>query len=97
VLTLSANGTIIGTGIVWSSMVASGDGDHGVHHGVLRALDAETLKQLWSSDINRQRDNAGDWPKFSPPLVVNGRVYLASFPVNGVSRSIVNVYGLLPH
>jgi hypothetical protein len=97
VLTLSANGNSIGSGIVWSSMVAAGNGDHGVHHGVLRALDAETLKQLWSSDTNHQRDNAGDWPKFSPPVVVNGRVYLASFPVNGVSRSVVNVYGLLPH
>ncbi len=41
------------------------------------------------------RDNAGNWPKFSPPTVVNGRVYLGSFPIDGVGRTQVNVYGLL--
>ncbi len=97
VLTLSANGSTAGTGIVWSSMPSVDDGDHGVHAGILRALNADDLtKELWNSLQNSTRDNSGNWPKYSPPTVVNGRVYLASFPADGISASVVNVYGLLP-
>jgi len=44
VLTLSAEGSMAGTGIVWSSMPLSQDGDHGTVQGVLRAFDANDLK-----------------------------------------------------
>lgn len=93
VLTLSANGTDATSGILWSSMVATADGDHGVHHGVLRALNAVTLAEIWNSDT-RTRDYAGNWPKFSPPVVANGRVYLASFPLNGTGPGLIQVFGL---
>jgi hypothetical protein len=97
VLTLSASGSTPGTGIVWSSMPATDDGDHGVHAGILRAINADDLtKELWNSSLNSSRDSSGNWPKFSPPTVVNGRVYLASFPADGISSNVVNVYGLLP-
>ena len=36
------------------------------------------------------RDDIGLWPKYSPPTVVNGRVYMASF------SGYVSVFGLLP-
>ena len=96
VLTLSANGSTPGSGVVWSSMPISGDGNSGVHPGMLRAFDADDLStELWNSEQNPARDDAGNWPKFSPPTVVNGRVYLASFPIDGVGDTVVNVYGLL--
>jgi predicted cupin superfamily sugar epimerase len=97
VLTLSANGSTAGSGIIWSSMPLADDGDHGVHQGVLRALNADDLtKELWNSRLNATRDDSGNWPKYSAPTVVNGRVYMASFPADGVSSAPLNVYGLLP-
>ena len=91
VLTLSANGSTAGTGIVWSSMPLNMDGDTGTVEGVLRAFDANNLTtELWDSTINLTRDDMGLWPKFSPPIVVNGKVYMASF------SNLLNVYGLLP-
>jgi hypothetical protein len=90
VLSISANGSTVGTGIVWSSMPLTDDGDHGVHQGVLRAFDANDLtNELWDSTMNANRDGMGLWPKFSPPMVANGKVYMASF------SNVVNVYGLL--
>jgi hypothetical protein len=96
VLTLSANGSVPGSGIVWSSMPVSGDANSGIHPGLLRAFDADDLStELWNSNQNPARDETGNWPKFSPPTVVDGRVYLGSFPNDGVGDTKVNVYGLL--
>jgi hypothetical protein len=96
VLTLSANGSTPGSGIVWSSMVRSGDGNSNVHPGILRAFDADNLStELWNSEQNASRDGSGNWPKFSPPTVTGGRVYLGSFPNDGLGDTVVNVYGLL--
>jgi hypothetical protein len=96
VLTLSANGSAPGSGIVWSSMVRTGDGNSGVHPGILRAFDADNLQtELWNSEQNAARDRSGNWPKFSPPTVVAGRVYLGSFPNDGLGDTVVNVYGLI--
>jgi hypothetical protein len=76
VLTVSANGSTSGSGIVWASMPVSDDGDHGIHPGVLRAFDANNLStELWDSQINAARDAMGNWPKYSPPTVANGRVF----------------------
>jgi hypothetical protein len=95
VLTLSANGSTPGTGIVWSSMVKTGDGNSNVHAGILRAFDADDLStELWTSEQNHARDDMGNWPKFSAPTVVKGRVYLGSFPSDGIADTKVNVYGL---
>jgi hypothetical protein len=88
-LTLSANGTAAGTGIVWSSMPASQDGIHGLVAGILRAFDAETLTEIWNSEQNAARDSAGTLMKFVPPIVVNGKVYMPSHD------NAVSVYGLL--
>jgi hypothetical protein len=89
-LTVSAHGSTPGTGIVWSSMPASQDGIHGLVAGVLRAFDAETLSEIWNSEQNASRDRTGTLVKFVPPVVVNGRVYMASHD------NAVAVYGLLP-
>lgn len=94
VLTLTANGGTPQTGIVWSSMPLNANADGGVHQGVLRAYNADNLsEELWDSNLSAN-DNMGNWPKFSPPTVANGRVYMASFPSDGVSSTSVSVYGL---
>ena len=91
VLTLSANGSMAGTGILWSSIPLDQDADTGTVEGVLRAFDANNLTtELWDSTMNLARDDIGIWPKYSPPTVANGKVYMASF------SNLLNVYGLLP-
>ncbi|MET0225171.1 MAG: PQQ-binding-like beta-propeller repeat protein [Dokdonella sp.] len=97
VMTLSANGSTPGSGIIWSSMAFSGsDANSGIHPGVLRALNADDLNhELWNSEQNSARDSMGNWPKFSPPTVVNGHVYMGSFPSDGVGETQVSVYGLI--
>jgi hypothetical protein len=59
--------------------------------GTLRAFDARDLNvELWTSDKNPDGDDRlGDFAKFCPPIVANGKVYVATF-----SRELV-VYGLL--
>ena len=89
VLTLSADGSSAGSGIVWSSMPSADDASSGPVHGVLRALDAaDVTRELWNSALH-DRDDVGLFAKFTPPTVANGRVYLATF--SGQLR----VYGLL--
>lgn len=88
-LTVSANGSQPGTGIIWSSMPTNQDGIHGLVAGILRAFDAESLNQIWNSDQNAARDRVGTLMKFVPPVVVNGRVYMPSHD------NAVHVYGLL--
>jgi hypothetical protein len=89
-LTVSANGSLANTGIVWASMPAFTDAKHVLTTGILRAYDADTLKEIWTSEQNAARDRVGTLVKFVPPLVVNGRVYMAT------QDNTVDVYGLLP-
>jgi fibronectin type 3 domain-containing protein len=82
-ISLSANGGTAGTGILWGS-VASGT-------GLLCALDASNLaNQLWNSEMNAARDDAGSYAKHSTPTIANGRVYLNTF------SNHLYIYGLLP-
>lgn len=88
ILSLSANGSQAGSGILWASYTLGTDSAT-IGRGTLSAYDANTLTELWSSDQLAARDSAGTFAKFVPPTIVNGKVYLATF-----SRA-VNVYGLL--
>ena len=87
-ITVSANGSLAGTGIVWVTTPRLGDANQDVVPGILRAYNAETLALLWESTA--PIDEVLDFAKFSNPTVANGKVYAASF-----SRS-VSVYGLRP-
>jgi hypothetical protein len=89
-LSLSANGTSTGTGIVWAALSRGGDANQSVQPGIVRAYDAGNVtRELWNSQQNATRDSLGNFSKFSPPTVANGKVYVAS-----LSNKLV-VYGLL--
>jgi hypothetical protein len=79
-LAVSADGDKPGTGVVWVSMTISKDANQAVVGGVLRAFDAgDVSKELWNSQQNAARDAYGNFPKFNPPTVYNGKVYQATF------------------
>jgi outer membrane protein assembly factor BamB len=89
ILSVSSNGSKDGTGILWASYAASGDAEHSVSPGILRALDANDItRELWNNHQDVSRDGAGNYAKFSAPTIANGHVYLPTF-----SNRVV-VYGL---
>jgi hypothetical protein len=91
ILSLSANGTNAGTGIVWASVNTTSSANQGTVAGTLHAYDAQNVShELWHSDMIASRDSAGNFAKFVAPTVANGKVYLGSF------SNRLNVYGLLP-
>src|SRR5215510_4452155 len=89
-MTISANGTASGTGIVWATTPRAGDANQAVVPGALYAFNAQnsgaSLPLLWSS--SGVGDDIYNFSKGSPPIVVNGKVYAASL------SNIVSVYGL---
>jgi hypothetical protein len=90
VLSLSWDGKDDESAILWASHPTHEDAMNKTVSGTLRAYDAMDLnKELWTSDMNADGDDrAGCLAKFCPPVVANGKVYLATF-----SRELV-VYGL---
>ena len=94
ILALSANGSTPGTGVLWATVSTSGNAFSQTTPGALYAFDAGNVTtQLWNSNMNGG-DSLGNYAKFVPPLVANGRVYVAT------ASQKVAVYGLLapvPH
>jgi hypothetical protein len=89
-LSLSANGSQAGAGIVWASGAFSANANRQTVAGILRAFDATDLtNELWDSKQNAARDDVGNYAKFSPPIIANGKVYQATF------SNQLAVYGLL--
>ncbi len=88
VLSVSSNGTAETTGILWASYASTGDAEHTVSPGILRAFDAHDItKELWNNH-QLPGDGAGNYAKFASPTIANGHVYLPTF-----SNQVV-VYGL---
>ncbi len=85
-MVVSANGSASGSGVVWASVPRNGDANQSTVPGNLYAFNAETLALLWSSTGTGQ--DLLNFAKGSPPVVVNGKVYVGS-----LSR-FVHVYGL---
>jgi hypothetical protein len=80
-------------GIVWAT-VPTGDALNGTVAGTLYALQANSLVEIWDSNMNASRDSLGTWSKFREPLVVNGKIYTPSLETSTAS-GVLNVYGLL--
>ncbi len=110
-LTLSADAGNDGTGILWVNMPFDSNGNHQVVRGVLRAFDASDVSkgEIWDSqNTGRNNDILGQFAKYCPPTVANGKVYVATFqqetilangthikPAIGDQAALV-IYGLLP-
>src|SRR5437899_3213875 len=91
ILSISANGTNAGSGIVWAAHQLGGNANQQVLPGILRAYNAQNVTtEIWNSQQLTNRDAVGNFAKFVPPTVANGKVYLATF------SNRLNVYGLLP-
>lgn len=88
-LSISSNQNQTGTGIIWAVKPAADPG-HLTVSGTLYAFDANNLSHLWDSSQNASRDALGNYAKFCPPTIANGKVYVATF-----SNALV-VYGLNP-
>ena len=88
-LTVSSDGSTDGSAVLWASYAVTGDAEHDVSLGILRAFDAQDItREIWSSQQNAARDAPGLYAKFASPTVANGHVYLPTF-----SNQVV-VYGL---
>ena len=91
ILSLSANGTNAGTGILWAAINSTADANQATVAGTLHAYNAQNVtNELWNSDQISARDSLGNFAKFVAPTVANGKVYLATF------SNRLNVYGLFP-
>ena len=94
-IVISASGSVDTSAILWASMPINQDADHGIVAGILRAINATNpTQELWNSQLNPTRDATGYFAKFTPPVVVNGKVYMASFS-DYVNPNSVNVFGVL--
>jgi hypothetical protein len=81
---VSVSGSCNGTSncVLWGTTMASGA-------GTLRAFDATTLTELYNSDMAANgADALGKQARFVSPIVVNGRVYVAT------DSNTVQVYGV---
>jgi hypothetical protein len=88
-MSVTSNGSVAGTGILWASRPLNGDAEHANVPGLLQAIDAtDVTHELWNSNLKGIRDSVGTFAKFVPPTIANGKLYLATF-----SRT-VKVYGL---
>jgi hypothetical protein len=86
---VSADGSDVTSGIVWAVTTQS-TRSGGLAPGTLRAFRASDVSQeIYNSDMNKARDVLGDFTKFAPPVVANGKVYVPT------QTKAVSVYGLL--
>ncbi|HEU5053338.1 MAG TPA: T9SS type A sorting domain-containing protein [Hanamia sp.] len=91
ILAVSSNGSQEGSAILWASRVSNGNPNQATVPGMLQAFDAEDVThELWNSNWNSKRDSIGNYAKFVPPTIANGKVYMATF------SNKLNVYGLNP-
>ena len=88
VLALSAHADQHGSGLLWATTK-----DPTSRAGVLHAYDAENIAtELWNSQMVATRDGYGIFANYVPPLIANGKVYVASF-----YPGAIDAYGLLPY
>ncbi|MCX6276270.1 MAG: T9SS type A sorting domain-containing protein [Bacteroidetes bacterium] len=96
ILSLSANGSQNGTGIIWANVpLAWADAGIPDRPGILRAFDASNIThELWNSQMNKERDSIKNYPKFAPPTIANGRVYMPTFSGKVIMYGIFNPDGI---
>jgi len=93
-LAISANGST--NGILWAPVMnVKSEANVVGYPGILHAYNAANPSiELWNSN-QMASDNMGTLAKFVPPVVVNGKVYIAnSASLSNYSAGSVTVYGL---
>ena len=87
-ITVSSNGVMTDTGIVWATAPLTGDANHDVVPGIVRAYDATELdatpidpftprlKLIWDST---RSGVAFNFTKFCPPVVADGRLLVPTY------------------
>ena len=96
-LSISSNNGQKGTGIVWATTPYNANANNAVVQGIVHAFDASTLKELWNDKMNAGRDEIGNFAKFCPPTVANGKVYVPTFgPLGSSSMGALAIYGTIP-
>jgi hypothetical protein len=79
-MSLSANGSNAGTGVLWASMVLRDNAEYKNVWGILRAFDAVTLRELWNSGSDQfAPDFLGKHAKYAPVTIANGAVFAPTF------------------
>jgi hypothetical protein len=95
ILCLSANGSTPGSGVLWVTTPISQNAATLTVPGYLMAFDASNVaSELWNSEDRKDGkgaslDSVGNFAKFCPPMVTNGKVYVSTF------SNKVQAYGLL--
>jgi outer membrane protein assembly factor BamB len=75
--------------IVWATTPLNGDANSKAVPGILHAYDADDLQnELWNSYQDPEKDDFGNYSKFTPVTVANGKVYVPTF------SNRISVYGL---
>ena len=87
-----------GSGVLWATVAASGNlYVDATDPGVMHAYDAGNVStELWNSAMNPARDNFGSFAKFVPPLIANGKVYVATFSNQVAVFGLLSSYTLSP-
>src|SRR5439155_15960387 len=68
ILSLSANGTNTGSGILWASVNTSSSANQATVAGTLHAYNAQNVAtELWNSDMISGRDSSATFAKFCAP------------------------------
>jgi hypothetical protein len=85
-VTLSADADNDDTGIIWVAMPFAENANKAVVRGVLRAFNAmDVSQQLWDSESTGvPSDRLGQFAKNNPPVVANGKVYMATFHAESI-------------
>ena len=87
-LSVSSNGSVPGSGILWATSAAAGSFPRA---GTLHAFNAENVgTEIWNSSMQGAGAAMGNFVKFVNPTVVNGKVFVPT----GSGQLVV--YGLLP-
>jgi hypothetical protein len=86
---ISSNGT--SNAIVWAVRNPSGGGA-----AILDAYDATNLNLLFSATPGTPNQTGGSFTRFVLPVVVNGKVYVASSNGGNEVQGRISVYGLKP-
>ena len=99
-MSLSANGSTAGTGIVWATRALGATGGGGFNSntpvgGILYAFDAANVTtKLWDSNMVAA-DKLANAPKYIAPTIANGKVYVGTLGAAPTTGGEVAVYGLL--